>query len=66
MLSILSNAVKNFDIVTTSLNALHNYFSLTKLDLHLAKFLDKLAKSFFPCTHLTLHLYLKNNISQDM
>jgi len=43
----MSNAVKIFDIVTTSLSVLHNYFdNLTKLDLHLAKFLDKLAKSF--------------------
>jgi len=31
-LKIMSNAAKNFDILATSLNVLHNYFdSLTKL-----------------------------------
>jgi len=46
---------KVFDILTTSLSVLHNYFDgPTKLfsDLYLAKFLDSSAKSFFPCNNL--------------
>jgi len=46
----MSIAAKNFDILTTSLSVLHNYFdSSTKLfsNLYLAKFLDISAKSFF-------------------
>jgi len=43
---------KNFDILVTSLNILHNYFdSSIKLFLDFrypAKFLDFSAKSFFP------------------
>jgi len=49
--SIMSNATKNFDILAISLSVLHNYFGLIKLflDLYLAKSLNTLAKSFFPC-----------------
>jgi len=48
----MSNVAKGFDILAINLSVLHNYFSdLTKLflDLHLSKFLDTLAKLFFPC-----------------
>jgi len=41
--SIISNVAKNFDILTTNLNILRNYFDgPTKLflDLYSAKFLD--------------------------
>jgi len=48
----MSDAAKNFDILTTSLGVLHNYFDdLTKLCLDLAKLLDSLAKPFFLCTY---------------
>jgi len=44
----MNDAVKNFDILATSLSILHNYFdSLTKFCIY--KFLDILAKSFFLC-----------------
>jgi len=45
----MSNAAKNFDILATSLDVLHDYFGLTKLFsyLYLIKFLDTLAKPFF-------------------
>jgi len=49
-LSVMSNAVKSFDILAASLNILYNYFdNPTKLlsSLYLAKFLDISAKSFF-------------------
>jgi len=49
--SMMSNAAKNFDILAISLNILHNYFdSSLKLfsSYFLVKFLDTLAKSFFP------------------
>jgi len=36
----MSNVAKNFDISTTSLNILHNYFESLFSDLYLAKFLD--------------------------
>jgi len=45
----MSNSTKNFAILTTSLNVLHNYFdSSIKLfsDLYLAKFLDTSIKPF--------------------
>jgi len=48
--SIMSNTVKNFNILAISLSVLHNYFDdLTKLfsDLYLTKFLDSPTKSFF-------------------
>jgi len=48
----MSNATKSFDILTTSLGVLYNYFDdLTKLlsTLYLAKFLNALAELFFPC-----------------
>jgi len=51
-LKIMSNAVKNFGILATSLSVLHNYFdSLTKLlfSPYSAKILDLLAKPFFSC-----------------
>jgi len=51
--SMMNNAAKSFDIVSTNLSVLHNYCgSSTKLlsDLYLAKFLHTSAKSFFPCT----------------
>jgi len=47
----MSNATKSFDILATSLGVLYNYFDdLTKLfsTLYLAKFLNALAKLFFP------------------
>jgi len=53
---LMSNAVKSFDVLATSLHVLHNYFDgLTKLfsDLYLAKFLDISTKSFFS---FTIHL----------
>jgi len=42
----MNDAAKNFDILTTSLSVLHNYFDSLKLfsDLYLAKFLDIIAK----------------------
>jgi len=43
----MSNAAKSFDILTISLNVLHNYFNgLTKLlsGLYLTKFLDRFSK----------------------
>jgi len=47
--SMMSNAAKNVDILTISLNVLHNYFdSSLKLFSNLVKFLDTSAKSFFP------------------
>ena len=49
--SIMSNAVKKFDILATSLSVLHNYFDgLTKLfsDLYQAKFLE-FSKNFVQC-----------------
>jgi len=53
--SSMSDAAKNLDVLA-SLSVLHNYFdSLSKLsviDLYLTKFLDTLAKSFFPCSGL--------------
>jgi len=51
-LSMINNAARNFVILATSLNVLHNYFdSSIKLfsDLYLAKFLDFSAKLFFSC-----------------
>jgi len=59
--NIMSNAAKNFDILTTSLSVLHNYFdSLTKLflDLYLAKFSDTSAKSFFPYIYIYIYIYI--------
>jgi len=50
--SIISNAAKNFDILATSLNVLHNFLIVqTNLfsDLYLAKFLDTSAKPFILC-----------------
>jgi len=50
----MSNAAKNFDVLTTSLSVLHNYFvSSTKLhfDPYPAKILDFSAKPFFLYTH---------------
>jgi len=46
-LNIMSNAIKNFDILITSLNVLQNYFS----DLYPAKILNFSAKLFFPCVY---------------
>jgi len=49
---MMSDAAKNFDILATYLNVLHNYFdSLLKLfsDLYLTKFLNTSAKLFLPC-----------------
>jgi len=48
----MSNTAESFDILTISLSIPYNYFDgLIKLfsDLYLTKFLDVLAKSFFPC-----------------
>jgi len=48
----MSNATKNFDILAISLSVLLNYFDdLTKLFSYLAKFLDILPKTFFPCAN---------------
>jgi len=44
---MISNAVKNFDILTTNLNIPHNYFDNSILFPYLTKFLDISAK--FPC-----------------
>jgi len=53
ILKIIGNAAKNFNILTTSLSVLHNYFdSSTKLLFWLCiqlKILDLSAKLFFPC-----------------
>jgi len=50
ILRIMSDVTKNFDILETSLNVLHNYFnSSTKLyflNLYSVKILDLSAKSF--------------------
>jgi len=46
----MSHVAKNFDILATSLDILHNYFDgLTKLflDPYLLKFLNTLAKPVF-------------------
>jgi len=56
----MSSAVKSFDILSTSLSVLHNYFNgITKLfsDLYLIKFLDILTKSF--CVY-SLYIFLDN------
>jgi len=48
--SIMSHVAKNFDILATSLDILHNYFNgLTKLflDPYVLKFLNTLAKPVF-------------------
>jgi len=47
----MSNAAKNFDILATGLNVLHNYFdgSTNFSDLYPTKILDLSTKSFFPC-----------------
>jgi len=52
--SIMNSAVKNFDILATSLNMLRNYFDdLNKIIFRsvfiIAKFLRTSVKSFFPC-----------------
>jgi len=46
----VSNAAKNFNILAIYLGVLYYFDSLTKsfLDLHLAKYLNTLAKLFFP------------------
>jgi len=47
---IMSNAAKNFDILTASLSVLHNYFDRSiKLPFYLypTKILNPLTKSFF-------------------
>jgi len=52
----MSNAAKNFDILTTSLSVLYNYFdNPIKLfsDLYLVKFLNTSAKLFFPCIKIS-------------
>jgi len=50
---MMNNSAKNFVILATSLNVLHNYFDgpnkIIFSDLYLAKFLDTSAKLFFPC-----------------
>jgi len=51
----MSDAAENFDILTTSLSVLHNYFdSLTKLFFLSVsrKILDLSAKSFFPYKYI--------------
>jgi len=51
----MSNDTKNFDILATSLNVLHNYFdSLIKLfsDPYVTKFSHTSAKQFFPCVYI--------------
>jgi len=52
-LKIMSNAVKNFDVLaSSSVSVLHNYFhsSTTFSDLYPAQILDLSAKpAFFPC-----------------
>jgi len=62
LLNDRNNTAKNFDILTTSLNVLYNYFDgLTKLfsDLHLVpKFLDTLAKFFRVKPVFIVHSYI--------
>jgi len=60
ILKIMNNAAKNFDILVTSSNVLHNYFDGSKLyffDLYSAKILDLSAKPSFRV--LGIHLQLK-------
>jgi len=46
----MNKAAKDFGVLATSLNVLHNYFdSPNKIIFRSAKFLDTSAKSFFPC-----------------
>jgi len=60
-LSIISNVIKNFDILATSLSLLHNYFDgLIKLFSDLAKFLDISAKLFFRHNN---HFHFDNRFS---
>jgi len=49
LLELMSNTVKNVDILASCLSVLYNYFSSTKYfsDLYPAKILDLSAKSFF-------------------
>jgi len=50
MLKHNKHVAKNFDILVTNFNILHNYFDeLNKIILYLAKFFSILAKPFFPC-----------------
>jgi len=50
-LKIISNVAKNFDILTTNLSVLHNYFDQQNnfSDSYRAKILDPSMKPFFPC-----------------
>jgi len=51
----MNNAIKNFDILATSLNVLHNYFnSLTNYFSNPANIFDLSAKPFFPCADITI------------
>jgi len=55
-LSVDNNAAKNFNILVTSLNVLHNYFDdLNKIIFRSVsitpKFLGISAKPFFPCIY---------------
>jgi len=62
LLKIMSNAVKSFDILATSLSVLYNYFdSSTKLLFRSvsSQTLDLLAKSFFPCRWLWCRWYFR-------
>jgi len=56
---MISNAAKSFDILATSLNALYNYFNLTKLfsDLYLIKFLDTSSSKIV----LSVYIFSKNS-----
>jgi len=63
----MSNATKSFDILAISLSV-HNYFdSPTKLfsDLHLHKFLETLAKPFFPCGEKTSNVQKFSKFAYD-
>jgi len=67
----MSNAVKDLNILVTSLSVLHNYFcsqqnffsdKILFVDLYLAKFLDTLMNPFFLYAHWKKFLVEKERI----
>jgi len=62
----MTNNAKNFDILITNLNVLHNYFDTTKLfsDLYLTKVLNTSEqKPYFRVTSLYKKFLLGTNTS---
>jgi len=62
------NVAKNFDILTTRLNVLHNYFDgLIKLfsNLYLTKFLDTSNRSFRNYQLIELKFHEKGELSKS-